>query len=61
MELSKDINHCNLIFIRFNPDSYKTRENKTIISCWKVNKQKGILILSSKTNWDNRINIKILD
>ena len=57
MELSKDINHRNLIFIRFNPDAYKTRENKTIKSCWKINKKNGILIISSQSDWDSRLNV----
>ena len=57
MELSQDIGHRNLIFIRFNPDSYKTRENKTIKSCWKINKVSGILIISSKSDWNNRLKV----
>ena len=57
VELSKDINHRNLIFIRFNPDSYITRENETINSCWKIDKRSGILILSSETNWNNRLKV----
>jgi hypothetical protein len=57
MELSKDINHRNLIFIRFNPDSYKTRENKTIKSCWKIDNRSGIWIISNKTNWNTRLTV----
>jgi len=57
MELSKDINHRNLIFIRFNPDAYKTRENKTIKSCWKIDNRSGILIISSETNWNTRLKV----
>ena len=57
MEISKDINHRNLIVIRFNPDSYKTRENKTINSCWNINKSNGLLIISSKTNWNSRLKV----
>ena len=57
MEISKDINHRKLIFIRFNPDSYKTSENKTINSCWKIDKRSGLLTLSSETNWDDRLKV----
>jgi hypothetical protein len=57
MEISQDINNRNLIVIRFNPDSYKTRENKTINSCWKINKGTGILIISSETNWNTRLKV----
>lgn len=34
MEISKDVGHRPLVFIRFNPDTYKDKENKTITSCW---------------------------
>ena len=57
MELSQDIEHRNLIFIRFNPDAYKTRENKTIKSCWKIDNRSGILIISSKSDWNNRLKV----
>jgi hypothetical protein len=57
MEISQDIEHRNLIVIRFNPDSYKTRENKTIKSCWKINKGSGILTISSQTNWNTRLKV----
>ncbi len=35
MEISQDINHRPLIFIRFNPDDYKKREYN-ITSCWGI-------------------------
>jgi hypothetical protein len=57
MEISQDINNRNLIVIRFNPDSYKTCENKTIKSCWKINKGSGILTISSQTNWNTRLKV----
>ena len=40
MELSQDVNHRPLIFIRFNPDEYNTKDTK-VTSCWGNNK-KGI-------------------
>ena len=57
MEISQDINHRNLIFIRFNPDSYNTRENKKIKSCWKIDKQSGILLISSQSDWNIRLKV----
>ncbi len=36
MELSQDLNHRPIIFIRFNPDDY-TDNNKKITSCWAIN------------------------
>jgi hypothetical protein len=57
MELSKDLNHRPIIFIRFNPDKYK-KNNSIITSCWSINKN-GICIInkSKKTEWDERLNI----
>ena len=57
MEISQDIGHRNLIVISFNPDSYKTSENKTIKSCWKIDKRSGILSISSQTNWNTRLKV----
>jgi hypothetical protein len=57
MEISTDIKYRNLIFIRFNPDSYKTRANKRIKSCWKIDNRSGILIISSETNWNTRLKV----
>jgi len=55
MELSKDVGHRSIIFIRFNPDDYlKNKEN--ITSCWGVNK-KGICVVrkSKKDEWNDRL------
>jgi hypothetical protein len=41
MMISKDIDHRNLILIRFNPDSYIENGNKKL-SCWNINKETGI-------------------
>ena len=38
MELSQDVGHRPIIFIRFNPDEYLNNENEKITSCWGVNK-----------------------
>ena len=38
MELSQDVGHRPIIFIRFNPDDYM-KGNKKISSCWVNNKQ----------------------
>jgi hypothetical protein len=35
MELSKDLQHRPIIFIRFNPDDYK-KSNQNITSCWGI-------------------------
>ena len=55
MEISKDLDHRPIIFIRFNPDSYKDKDNKQINSCWKINKD-GLCSLNKKNEWLLRLN-----
>ena len=55
MEISKDLDHRPIIFIRFNPDSYKDKNNKLINSCWKINKD-GLCSLNNKNEWSIRLN-----
>ena len=59
MELSQDIRHRPLVFIRFNPDSYINSQNEHIRSCWTPNKQNGILYISSmkKCEWEYRLSL----
>jgi hypothetical protein len=56
MQLSQDLNHRPIIFIRFNPDDYKDND-KNISTCWGQNKH-GICIIKpkKKEEWDNRLN-----
>lgn len=58
MEISRDICHRPLIFIRFNPDEYETRDKKVVKSCWYRGKD-GIIRISKNElgNWNKRINI----
>lgn len=58
MEISKDLDHRPIIFIRFNPDSYKEKDNKLINSCWKINKSDGLCSLNKnkKNEWNIRLN-----
>jgi len=55
MELSQDLAHRPIVFIRFNPDDY-VYQNKTISSCWGTDK-KGICIIkkSKKDEWTRRL------
>ena len=57
MELSQDLGHRPIIFIRFNPDDYK-RDGKNITSCWGQNK-KGICVVKKIKNneWSERLNV----
>ena len=56
MEISQDLNHRPIIFIRFNPDSYINNEGLLIKSCWRLNKL-GIMtiIKNKKIEWNERI------
>jgi hypothetical protein len=46
MEISQDLNHRPIIFIRFNPDNYIDTLGKTLTSCWKMNQKTGLLQVS---------------
>ena len=55
MEISRDLAHRPIIFIRFNPDAY-FKATKKISSCWCVNGN-GICCVkkSKKKEWDTRL------
>jgi hypothetical protein len=56
MELSKDVGHRPIVFIRFNPDSYTDITGKNIKSCWKLNKLGVMQITKTKEKeWNERI------
>jgi len=57
MELSQDLGHRPIIFIRFNPDDYK-KNGINITSCWGQDK-KGICVVkkSKKGEWTQRLNV----
>jgi len=58
MELSQDLNHRPIIFIRFNPDSYIDNNGIKITSCWNINKDGLSHIKKNKvTEWVDRLNI----
>ena len=56
MELSQDLGHRPIVFIRFNPDDYLNKGN-TITSCWSNNKNGICTIKKSKQDeWTQRLN-----
>ena len=55
MELSLDVEHKSIVFIRFNPDSYLDKEGKKIKSCWSITKSTGIIKIDNKKKWDERL------
>jgi len=59
MEISQDLNHRPIIFIRFNPDKYTDNNGNIIKSCWKIHKQSGILLIDKKkiNEWNDRLKL----
>jgi hypothetical protein len=56
MQLSLDLNHRPIVFIRFNPDDYLNEDGILIKSCWKINKLGVMQIMKTKQKeWQNRI------
>ena len=56
MQLSQDVNHIPMIFIRFNPDGYNMKEKK-IGSCWSITKAGTTIInKNKKKEWNERLN-----
>ena len=55
MELSQDVGHRPIVFIRFNPDDYKNND-VNITSCWGQN-NKGICVVkkSKENEWIERL------
>jgi hypothetical protein len=55
MELSQDVQHRPIIFIRFNPDEYICKNTK-ITSCWALNKLGICAIKKTKQKeWEDRL------
>jgi hypothetical protein len=56
MELSQDLGHRPIVFIRFNPDDYE-QNGINITSCWGQDK-KGICVVkkTKKSEWTQRLN-----
>jgi hypothetical protein len=58
MELSQDLQHRPIVFIRFNPDDYTNQEGVIVKSCWKLNKFGVMQIMKTKEKeWEERIDV----
>ena len=57
MEISQDVGHRPVVFVRFNPDDYFTEGGDKITSCWG-NNQNGICVVkkSKQKEWHERLN-----
>ena len=56
MQISQDVGHRPLVFIRFNPDAYVDQDGAKVRSCWTYTKQ-GLATVPStrRKEWDARI------
>ena len=55
MEISQDLQHRPLVFIRFNPDEYLDASGKKIQSCWKAADGVCSVKLNKETEWKQRL------
>ena len=56
MEISKDLGHCPVVFIRFNPDAYVNGEGVKVMSPWRQNSVGAITVMKShQAAWDERL------
>ena len=54
-EISKDVDHRPIIFIRFNPDDYKL-DAINVTSCWGTNKNSLCVVKKNKKDeWNSRL------
>ena len=58
MQISQDLQHRPIVFIRFNPDAYTNQDGTLIKSCWRLSKQGVMLIIKNKQKeWEERIDV----
>ena len=58
MELSRDVNHTTIVFIRFNPDAYEdVKTGKKVKSCWTIDERTQVLHVSAENRqqWELRV------
>jgi hypothetical protein len=57
MELSQDVGHRPIVFIRFNPDEYE-KDGTIVSSCWGCDKNGLCVVKKSKMNeWTDRLRV----
>jgi hypothetical protein len=57
MELSQDVGHRPIVFIRFNPDDYNKTDGTRVRSCWSFNKSIGSVFVdkNNRRQWNDRL------
>ena len=58
VEISKDLGHKSVVFIRFNPDSYLNSKEEKVKGCWTYS-SKGVVSVSKNNSkrWEHRLNM----
>ncbi len=56
MEISQDIGHRPLVFLRFNPDSYKNEKGKLVRSSWGIDGH-GLSVVKRPVDWEHRLTV----
>ena len=57
MELSQDLGHRPIVFIRFNPDNY-IKNGTNIRSCWSINKSGNCIVKKAQlAEWSQRLDV----
>jgi len=58
MQISQDLGHAPIVFIRFNPDDYIDKDGNNISSCWHTN-AKGLTVVNKKKQkeWHDRLDV----
>lgn len=56
MEISRDVGHRPLVFLRFNPDSYTNEKGMLCRSPWGINKM-GLCIVKRAGEWTGRLTV----
>lgn len=57
MELSQDVGHRPIVFIRFNPDDYILKDKSKIKSCWTTSKATNLVSVdkNKRKQWNHRL------
>ena len=54
MQLSQDVGHRPIVFIRFNPDAYM-KDGIKVKSCWGLTPKQGICVVKTPAEWEMRL------
>jgi hypothetical protein len=57
MELSQDVQHRPMVFIRFNPDGYTNDKGEKVSTSWEIDKRGICKVKKSRQDeWRHRLN-----